>query len=85
MCTRSTDPPTNSRKPRLEPWTADRTWQKDEAIERGEMLSLQQLVAQVRASQVGLQSKLVSHPMGGGYLFLVLGAELGRLAKARAC
>ena len=49
------------------------------------MLSLQQLVAQVRASQVGLQSKLVSHPMGGGYLFLVLGAELGRLAKARAC
>ena len=49
------------------------------------MLSPQQLVAQVRASQVGLQSKLVSHPMDGGYLFLVLGAELGRLAKARAC
>ena len=45
------------------------------------MLSAQLLVARVQAAHVGLQTKLLSHPGGGGQLFLVLGAGLGRLAK----
>ena len=45
------------------------------------MLSPQLLVARVKAAHVGLQTKLLSHPGGGGQLFLVLGAPLGRLAR----
>ena len=54
-----------------------------ESLEAGgrELLSPQLLVARVKAAHVGLQTKLISHPGGGGQLFLVVGAGLGRLAK----
>jgi len=57
-------------------------FRRDDDEERGEKpLTPADVVARVRANSVGLQSKLLAHPKSKKHTYLVLGADLGRLAK----
>ena len=57
-------------------------FRRDDDEERGEKpLTPADVVARVRANSVGLQSKLLEHHKGKKHTYLVLGADIGRLAK----